>query len=39
LEHRTMLECDRCLAGCHLGCLSPPLTEVPEVRCGGGLAW
>lgn len=31
-EARVMLECDRCLAGCHLGCLSPPLQEVPEVR-------
>ncbi|EFN52332.1 hypothetical protein CHLNCDRAFT_139139 [Chlorella variabilis] len=29
-EARVMLECDRCLAGCHLGCLSPPLQEVPE---------
>ena len=29
-----MLECDRCLAGCHLGCMSPPLAEVPEVRGG-----
>lgn len=29
-EARVMLECDRCLAGCHLGCLSPPLTDVPE---------
>lgn len=31
-EARVMLECDRCLSGCHLGCLSPPLSEVPEVR-------
>ncbi len=31
VEERTMLECDRCLAGCHLACLAPPLDEVPEV--------
>ncbi|KAL4434835.1 hypothetical protein ABPG77_005362 [Micractinium sp. CCAP 211/92] len=30
VEERTMLECDRCLAGCHLACLAPPLDEVPE---------
>ena len=32
VDERTMLECDRCLAGCHLACLTPPLDEVPEVR-------
>ncbi|KAK1282070.1 hypothetical protein QJS10_CPB22g01379 [Acorus calamus] len=26
----TMIECDRCLNGFHLGCLRPPLKEVPE---------
>lgn len=30
VDERTMLECDRCLAGCHLACLTPPLDEVPE---------
>lgn len=29
---QVMLECDRCLAGCHMGCCSPALEEVPEVR-------
>jgi hypothetical protein len=33
-EQRVMLECDRCLAGCHLDCMMPPLQEVPEVRSG-----
>ena len=33
-EQRVMLECDRCLAGCHLDCMAPPLQQVPEVRPG-----
>ena len=27
-----MLECDGCLRGWHLGCLTPPLAEVPEAE-------
>ncbi|KAL4423946.1 hypothetical protein ABPG75_001247 [Micractinium tetrahymenae] len=43
MEERVMLECDRCLAGCHLACLSPPLSEVPEgewvcPECASGRA-
>ena len=30
-EGASMLECDACLRGFHLGCLDPPLEEVPEV--------
>ena len=30
-EDASMLECDACLHGFHLGCLDPPLEEVPEV--------
>lgn len=29
-EGEDMLECDTCLGGFHLGCLDPPLEEVPE---------
>ncbi|CAM6118357.1 unnamed protein product [Calypogeia fissa] len=29
-NEETMLECDGCLAGFHLTCLSPPLESVPE---------
>ena len=25
-----MLECEKCLQGYHMSCLSPPLTEIPE---------
>lgn len=32
---QVMLECDRCLSGCHMGCCAPPLHEVPEVRPEG----
>jgi hypothetical protein len=28
----SLLECNRCLGGFHLRCLSPPLAQVPEVR-------
>lgn len=46
-KRQVMLECDRCLAGCHLACCTPPLDDVPEVggqggagECGTGLwAW
>lgn len=31
-----MLECSKCLGGWHLGCLEPPLSDVPEV---GGRCW
>ena len=27
-----LLECERCLRGFHMACLTPPLTHVPEVR-------
>ena len=30
-DDASMLECDVCLRGFHLGCLTPPLEEVPEV--------
>ena len=33
-KRQVMLECDRCLAGCHLACCSPPLDDVPEVSSG-----
>lgn len=46
-KRQVMLECDRCLAGCHLACCTPPLDDVPEVgdrverggraECGTGL--
>ena len=26
-----LLECERCLRGFHMGCLTPPLSHVPEV--------
>ncbi len=26
------LECDACLRAFHMGCLEPPLTDIPEVR-------
>ena len=29
-KQNEMLECDRCQQGYHMGCLSPPLPEVPE---------
>lgn len=29
---RGNIECEQCLRGFHLDCLSPPLAEVPEVR-------
>jgi origin recognition complex subunit 1 len=29
-NEETMLECDSCLGGFHLTCLSPPLESVPE---------
>jgi hypothetical protein len=29
-EGENMLECDTCLGGFHMGCLDPPLMEVPE---------
>ena len=28
----TALECDNCLLGFHLKCLSPPLESIPKVR-------
>ena len=31
-EADVMLECDGCLRGWHLGCLTPPLAEVPEAE-------
>lgn len=37
-KRRVMLECDRCLGGCHLACCSPPLDDVPEVG-GNGAGW
>jgi hypothetical protein len=39
----TMIECDKCLRGYHMGCLKPPLKKVPEVRgssaCGTAEIW
>lgn len=32
-EKKVMLECDCCLGGFHMCCLTPPLAEVPEVPC------
>lgn len=29
-EGENMLECDTCLGGFHMGCLDPPLMEVPD---------
>jgi hypothetical protein len=29
-EGENMLECDTCLGGFHMGCLDPPLVEVPD---------
>lgn len=29
-KQNEMLECEKCKQGYHMGCLSPPLTEVPE---------
>ncbi|PRW61222.1 Origin recognition complex subunit 1 [Chlorella sorokiniana] len=42
-RRQVMLECDRCLAGCHLACCSPPLDDVPEgewvcPECAAGKA-
>lgn len=37
-EDASMLECDACLRGFHLGCLDPPLEEVPEVGHWNGAA-
>ncbi len=34
-----MLECDKCLRGYHLDCLSPPLDAVPEVRRPAFMAY
>jgi hypothetical protein len=31
-EGDVMLECDGCLRGWHLGCLTPPLLEVPDAE-------
>ena len=36
VEEQPMLECDRCLEGCHLGCVDPPLNEVPDVSWPAG---
>ena len=37
-KRRVMLECDRCLGGCHRACCSPPLDDVPEVG-GDRVGW
>lgn len=31
-KSNTIIECERCLGGFHMGCLHPPLKAVPKVR-------